>query len=333
MKRYYIKVFDKSWIYKTTINPNAVMNDVSFSENVNWWQWELMLNLALDFWDKTFNWWELIKVILYSDKYKQWKQIYFWYVSQISRIYDINKWYIQIRCLWIASLLTQILYSWTPSWTSTTILNWIISHFNDNYSWLIMNWQIDSYSENLSFDFEEWTTCSEAINTVADSCNYYRFVDSEWKFNFRKKFSQSNHIIANNQALESMELNYNIESLVNKLYVSRNDWTVQTYEDTDSQDTYWIKEKFLYETSLEDQTTQDEFWNNYLEQYSNPKNASTIIVNSEYDIESVIPWDTITVVNTSYKVKDLLIEKINYTPSRITMTLEENETLRNVISE
>ena len=120
--------------------------------------------------------------------------------------------------------------------------------------------------------------------------------------------------------------------MCNKLSVERKDWTVKTYEDTDSQDLYWLKEKFEKQTSLESESTQDDYWNSYIEQYSNPKNASKMVVNSEYDIESILPWDSITVVNITYPINNLIIEKINYTPDRITLTLEENESIRWIIS-
>lgn len=132
--------------------------------------------------------------------------------------------------------------------------------------------------------------------------------------------------------VESMNLNYSMESIINKIYVERKDWTVKLYQDFTSQSAYWIKETYNKQQSIVDEQTQNEFWNNYLEQYSNPKNASTIVINDEYDIESVIPWDTVTVVNSEYTIKDLLIEKISYTPLKITLTLEENETLRDAIS-
>ena len=132
--------------------------------------------------------------------------------------------------------------------------------------------------------------------------------------------------------VESMNLNYSMESIINKIYVERKDWTVKLYQDFTSQSAYWIKETYNKQQSIVDEQTQNEFWNNYLEQYSNPKNASTIVINDEYDIESVVPWDTVTVVNSEYTIKDLLIEKISYTPLKITLTLEENETLRDAIS-
>lgn len=333
MNRYDIKVYSKEWIYQTTINPNVIMSDISFTENVNGWQWQLQLNLALGFGDNTFHGGEIIKINLYNEKYKQWKQIYMWFVSQISRIYDINKWYIQITCLWIASLLNSILFTWSYSWTIETILTAIITKFNNNYTWnLITVWQIDSYSENISVDFDNTVTCTKAINEINKITNYYWFVDSDWKFNFRKKFTQTNHIVANKQVVESMNLNYSMESIINKIYVERKDWTAKLYQDFTSQSAYWIKETYNKQQSIVDEQTQDEFWNNYLEQYSNPKNASTIVINDEYDIESVVPWDTVTVVNSEYTIKDLLIEKISYTPLKITLTLEENETLRDAIS-
>lgn len=333
MIRYEIKVFDKSWNYITTINPNVVMNDVSFSETTNWWQWQMSLNLALDFGDTTFHWWEIVKVILYSERYKQGKQIYYWYVSQVARIYDINKWYIRIICLWIASLLTKIMYSWNYEWTAQELLTAIIWKFNTEYSWNLINiWTIDPYEWTISLSLEQNITCSKAIDKIAEICNYYWFVDSEWTFTFKQKFTQTNHILANQKVVENIELNYNIESLTNKFFLERKDWTVKTYENTTSQNLYWIKEQFQKQTSLESESTQDDFWNSYIEQYSSPKNASKVVVNSEYNIESIIPWDTITIVNTTYEIKNLVIEKINYTPNRITLTLEENESIRWIIS-
>lgn len=333
MIRYEIKVFDKSWTYKTTINPNVVMNDISFSATTNWWQWQMNLDLALDFWDTTFHWWEIIKVILYSERYKQGRQIYYWYVSQITRVYDINKWYIRLVCLWIASLLTKIMYVWDYSWTAEDLLTAIIWKFNTEYDWtLITLWTIDEYEWTISLSLTQDITCSKAIDKIAEICNYYWFVDSEWTFTFKKKFTQTNHILANQIAVENIELNYNIESMCNRLYLERKDWTIETYEDTDSQNLYWLKEKFQRQPSLDDSSTQNDYWSSYIEQYANPKNASKIIVNSEYDIESIIPWDLITVVNITYPIQNLIIEKINYTPSKITLTLEENESLRWIIS-
>ena len=332
MIRYDIKTYNNDGTFKMTINPNCVMNDISFTENVNGGQGQMKLNLAVSFADNSFQWWDLIKVVLFNERYKQGKQIYFGYISQITRKYEANKWYIQLTCLWIASLLNQIIFSGSYAWTITSILNQIISQFNSNYSGLITVGQIDDYSESVSVDFDNSITCQKAINILAETANYYRFIDSEWKFFFREKMTQTNHIVSNQYSVETMSLNYSFESIVNKLYLERDWGTVATYQDATSQSNYWIKEKYVIESSIANQTTQDEYWNNYIEQNKNPKNASTIVVNTEYDIESIVPWDTISVVNTEYSVKNLLIEKIQYTPIRITLTLEENETLRDVIN-
>lgn len=332
MIRYDIKTYNKDGTFKTTINPNCVMNDISFSENVNGGQGQLTLNLALSFGDNSFQWWDLIKVVLFNERYKQGKQIYFGYISQITRKYDANKGYIVLTCLWIASLLNKIVFSGSYAWTITNILTQIINQFNSNYSGLISIEKIDDYPESVSVDFDKSTTCQKAINMLAETANYYRFIDSEWKFFFREKLTQTNHIVSNQHSVETMSLNYSFENIVNKLYLERDWGTVATYQDATSQNNYWIKEKYIIESSIANQTTQDEFGNNYIAQYKDPKNASTIVINTEYDIESIVPWDTISVVNTEYNVKNLLIEKIQYTPIRITLTLEENETLRDVIN-
>ena len=332
MIRYDIKTYNKDGTFKTTINPNCVMNDISFTENVNGGQGQLLLNLALSFADNSFQWWDLIKVILFNDRYKQGKQIYFGYISQITRKYDANKWYIQLTCLWIASLLNKIIFSGSYAWTITSVLTQIINKFNSNYSGLITIEQIDDYPESVSVEFDNIITCKKAIDMLSETANYYRFVDSEWKFFFREKMTQTNHIVANQDSVETMSLNYSFENIVNKLYLERSWGTLATYEDATSQNNYWIKEAYEVETTIANQSTQDEFGNNYIAQNKDPKNASSVVINNKYDIESIVPWDTISVVNTEYSVKNLLIEKIQYTPIRITLTLEENETLWDVIN-
>lgn len=332
MIRYDIKIYWVDGIYKTTINPNIIMQDISFTENVNWWQGELRLDLALDFWDTSISNWDFIKVVLYNERYKQGKQIYYWYVSQITRKYDTNKGYIQLTCLWISSLLNKIIFQGTYNDTVKNILTTIINQFNAKYNNIITIGQIDDYSETINVEFWASWTCQNAIKKIQEITNYYWFVNSEGVFSFREKLTQTNHIIANSQQIETISLNYNIESLVNKLYVERQDWTIKTYEDLTSQGLYWIKEKYTGETNIVDNATQDEFGNSYLKQYWDPKNQSSIVINSEYDIESIIPWDTITIVNLDFEIKNLLVEKISYTPIRITLTLEELETLWDVIS-
>lgn len=332
MIRYDIKTYNKDWTFKNTINPNIVMNDISFTENVNWWQWQLILNLALSFADNSFQGWDLVKVVLFNERYKQWKQIYFWYVSQITRKYDTNKWYISLTCLGIASLLNKILFSWSYAWTVTNILEQVITKFNNNYNWLISIAQIDEYEESVSMKFDSNMTCKDVIDNLSNTTNYYRFIDAEWKFYFREKLTQQNHIVSNQYAVETMSLNYSFEWIVNKFYLEREWINLQIYEDVNSQNNYWIKEKYELSSTIVNQATQDEYWNNYIKQNKDPKNASSIVVNSKYDIESISPWDTVSVVNTEYSIRNLLIEKITYTPIRITLTLEENETLRNVIN-
>ena len=53
--------------------------------------------------------------------------------------------------------------------------------------------------------------------------------------------------------------------------------------------------------------------------------------NSSYDIESIVPWDIISVVNIDFDISDLLIEKIKYGNDKVVLTLDENESLWGVI--
>lgn len=334
MNRYDIKVYTKEWTYIRTINPNVIMNDISFSSTTNWWLGELDLMLWIYFRDTTYICWELVKVFLFNERYKQGKQIYMWYISRISRIMDTNKWYVKLTVLGIASLLNNVLYSGNFSGTVSSILTNIISSFNGKYPWsLITIWWIDTYPGTLNIEFKEWTTCKSAINMINEICNYYWFVDSEWKFWFKDKNNTTTHILTNEVNVESLTVTTSIESVVNSIYVQIKNWSIKQYQSATSQNTYWIKERFDNQTSIADVTTQDDYWNNYIANYEEAKDDSSIVVNDLYDIESIKPWDKIDVVNLWFELRGLIIEKVKYTPARVTLSLEDNETIWGVIND
>lgn len=330
MKHYQIKTYKKDWTYIETINPDNVLNEISFSSNINWWLWQLTIQTDYDVAKTTYTWWEFVKVWMYDENHLEWKQIYFWFISQIVRIWDSSRTYYKIVCLWIASLLKKIIYT-SGDYTKlpSTMITDVITYVN-NYYTQISAWNIDtsySTSQNFSWDYND---CFDVIDETAKSVSYKRFVDGEWKLNYFKTWNS--HILHLWYDVENMQITDSIEPVVNYLYLERKDWTVATYTDATSVTNYWRSEKYKLNSELNSSATQDTYGNNYISQNKDVVRNITITVNTNYDFENIVPWDTVSIVNTDLSISDLPINKIQYAPDKCVLTIEKVDTLRNVIS-
>jgi len=328
-KRYDIKVYDSGKNYLMTINPNNILSDIVFPASINWWQWQLKLKLNLEFNDTSFNWWEIIEVTIYDDNHQTWEIIYYWFISKINRVQETSSAFIEIVCLWIASLLSSVIYyngSYAPTVNqdpAQTIKD-VIDYFNTQYTWWLISysgWWIIDYGSNVSLKFN-YDTCFSVIKKIAEATDYDWFIDSKWQIRFNPKPTQSTHWLTNEKDVEYINLEFDLEDIVNKFHLQRSLGTYKTYNDNASQLLYWIKEKMESKTDIQDEASQDEYWNNYLIKNADPKNNSKIVVNQLYNIESIEPWHTIAILNIDYEIDNLKIEKVSYSPDKISLEVE-----------
>lgn len=330
MKHYQIKTYQRDWTYIETINPNNVLNEISFSSNINWWVWQLTIQTDYPVNTSTYTWWELVKVRMYDEKHLEWKQIYFWFISQIVRTQETSRSYLNLICLWCASLMKKIIYTnWdytkTPSAMITDALNYVRTYYSCLTAWTIDS--TDTTTQNFSRDYDD---CFDVINTTAETVWKKRFVDWEWKLQFFATWT--NHILHLWYDVEKIVMTDSIEPVVNYLYLERSDWTVKTYTDATSITNYWRSEKYKSNTELNSSATQDEYWNSYIAENKDATTNITITLNTNYSFEDIKPWDTVSIVNTDLTITDLPINKIQYSPDKCVLTIEKIDTLRNVIS-
>lgn len=134
------------------------------------------------------------------------------------------------------------------------------------------------------------------------------------------------------EEINSLTVNNSIEELVNNYLLARNGWTVQTYSDATSQTAYGRKDKYESNTSLNSAQTQNQYWNAYIENNKEPKQSIQVVLNSEYAYEDILPWDTITILNTDLTtLSDLVISKIQYKTDQSIITIDYEDSLRKVI--
>lgn len=320
---YNIKIYEIDWTYKFTLNLKKLKNELSFTANTKSWQWQAVLNLDLDFDYSQINTTDIIKVYLDTIL------IYTWIVQNIYRKITNNYQEIELPLLWLWTLTNYLLYkdTWVYEFTKTqdpadTIRD-IIDYVNTIYpNWLFYDWtSIIDYWTSFWIDFEN-ETCFSALQKVTDTTNYYLFIDKDWKVYFKPKESTPTHKLTVWKDVESISFQEDSEKLVNKLVLEYKTWT-KTYEDATSQTTYWIRELYLVKTDLVDVTSADEFWDNYILENKNPINKTQIVVNKNFNIESIKINDTIIVKNFSFDIDNLIIVKYSYTNDKIKIDLEE----------
>ena len=330
IKKYQIKAYDKIGTYKNTISPKIVMSDIIFSSNINWWQWELILNLNLNFNDTTYIEWDIIKVTEYDENNTSWILLYNGFVSKINRLINTGSEYISLVCIWIHWLLNNIIFydtSYTPTLNQDPAqsIKDVIDYFNTQYWWTLISYSwgnIDNYgsSINIAFDYD---TCYEAITKIVEATDFWWYIDQDWQVYFKEKPSSATYNITNKKDVESIDVQEDMESLVNKLFLERSGGTIKTYEDSTSQTTYWIKELFLSQTDLQDEASQDIFWADYISENKNTKKNTSIILNSKYNLEQLKPWDTLKLLNIDYTLDNVQVLQTNYTPDNMSLEIEK----------
>lgn len=353
-----IKTYSLTWEYKKTISPNIVKNNITFNDIINGGLWQLSLQLNLPINNTDF---------LQGDQIKIWKWTYLlynWYIDEVN-LNATSFEEIILNATWVYSLLTRLYYneSWDFELTKTgdpaEIIDEIIDFFNTKYSWLSK--ETENTWTSVSYDIEYSTLKSIIDDLVQVWTNYFWHIDQNGIFKFQPKPTTATHKLTFEKNIFSLDVEDNTSTLVNKLYIRWSDDVVRTYEDITSQNTYWIKEKYLSKTTLSE-TASDEYWNSYIEEYKNPQKNITLTVDPEYtfsspilsqdltdiessytqndndfntiqNIETVKPWEMVNIRNISKEFWNLLITKKQYNTKNIILYLDWYTDLISLIKE
>lgn len=331
-KDYTIKIYDLQNNLKQTINPKIQIRDITFSEIINWGQGQMTLNLNLPFNDTSIQNSDIIRVFQSDKNNISSRLIYTWIIQQVNPVIQFWNESQEIIAFWLYTILTFILYK---DWSSLSfnknddpanIIKDIISVINTEYNFFTANTNIDNYWTNINIDFEN-IKCGESLRNVKNLTDFYFYINQTWEVFFKQKPISSTHILTLWKDVESVKQSKSVEKLVNKYYLD-SQVAQSTFEDSQSQTDYWKKEKFENNWDLVDTTTRDEAWNNYILENKDPKFKTTVVVNSNYDIESIKPWDTIKILNISRKIENLQVQKIQYSPDRVVLELDEYDSIQ-----
>lgn len=338
-KAYNVKIFSLSGTFGKVLSERIIQNEVSFSGQVWGWQGEITIQLAEEI-DSTIVAYNNIIRVYESDTTNNGVLIYTGVVTSIVRISQWGRDYIEIRAMGLATLLTWIYfysggYIFTKNQEIATTIENVVDYFNTVYPWLISYTgpSIENTGITSNFSFE-YTKCLDAIKRVAEGASYLFYIGADGVLQYHPKtwgVWEVTHFLTIGKDIEEIRIDENSEEVINKYLLTWNSGTI-TAQDATSQSNYGIHELRESNTSILDVGSANAYGASYIANNKDMKRRIKIVVNSEYNIETIRPGDLVTVRNFEYDITSLKIQKIEYNGSRINLELEEITSLAREIA-
>lgn len=339
-KNYQIKVYELDWTYKTTINPKQIMDDLDFSANINGWQGELNVTLALPFDDVQFALTDVVKLYEFDVNNKNGRLIYTGYATKIEREFSNKGEFINLVCIGLYSMLNTLFwYSWSYTFAknqapNTTITN-MIDYFNSVYTWSRFSYTgVTAYGSSINIEFD-YTKCNDVIKNIQQATkDFYFYVDKDWNVIYKTNtFAVLDHNFTIWKDVDVLKISETVETVVNKLILEYGTWptTSWPYESAPSQATYWKREWFETVSQILDVASANNYGNKKIAQTKDMKREVVLTINNAYDLESIKPWQFVKVSNIDYTIYWLQIQKITYNKDKVVIYLDQYKTFADTI--
>ncbi len=215
-------------------------------------------------------------------------------------------------------------------WYRTTYFNWEIRELSFYRNWILINkwtwknflwtpsapthiidtwWSIDISWTNLHLEFEE-NNCLEALKKVVEDTDYKFYIDECGMCFLKKKEDFWHKYLTFDKELISINKKIKKNEMVNKLYLKRNDWHTEIYQNSPSISTFNLKEKFENRSEIHDITTQNTKWNQIISDFAFER--LEISINMKAQVNNFLtPGMLVTTQNTQNQLFSQEITKIN----------------------
>lgn len=186
---------------------------------------------------------------------------------------------------------------------------------------------IPAYGTTISIDFDK-DTCRSALKKVLDVVN--RNIMFLWDNEVYFKNTYSSHRLNFASDISQMVVDEKGDQIYNEVTVKWSGWTEVAYGSTVS--LYWRREKYITDTTLKTSTTATERAEKEADNSEYPKLNTSIIVNSNYDIESIHCGDTISIYNTGYELRNKKVVKIEYNIETAKIYVDDYDSIEKALS-
>lgn len=334
-KEYIVKLYDKNFVFVKVVSSSIIVNDITYSENIDEWQWQLVLNLNLPLDTNYLDNIKYVKVFVNDDSWLNNYLIYAWYLSKFTRLFSNDKENIQATFLSVFALLNEIYFKqndeteFTISWTPWNLIKQIIDYVDTFYSWIFSYTEesIDVSWNSIDVEVND-TKCWDLIKRIVEWTNHHLFVWADGVVHYQTTPSTISHYFTYWKDVSALTIPEDYEQIVNAVRIQYwylwwpHSWITTRAENTESIAKFGRKEQTIVNENIYGETSANQYRDEYLAKYSKWKLNISITINSHYQIETIHPWDTIKVRNLWIDISWLQISSVSYNYDKAVLKLE-----------
>lgn len=354
-----IKVFSKDKTFKRTLNPDIVMNELSISKQINWWEWEVRIAIDTPITSTLVSISDIIEVHEFSGWLD--KLIYVWFVDQIN-LRSTSHEDVELIVYGLASLLQKVVYkhSWsytaTLTWDPWTLISWVVDYANSQL-YGIFEKDIDTFWTSVSFD-TNYANCMQIVKNLSELAEWFVWFLDGYTLRFFQKPTVPIYIFTLQKDIMELNIEDDSSELVNTLILTYKTGT-KVYTDSWSVTLYWARQAHVSDTSIWDVTTADLYASAYFAENANPKRKVSLTISPEFTrrnrlIDMILPlqeyiqelqtytsrflswikpWESCTIKNTALEIWDnLIISKTEYNQKYTKLYLESYDSIISLIN-
>lgn len=350
-KKFSIKFYDKSASPIKTVNPLILLNEPSFTQQINGGQGECILRIKASFdnFAEEVNFIGLmnhVQVVEIDPANKDGRVIFTGYVPSHTAILKNAGEYIQIRALGLASKLSESLYGVSPDFTvnstadpsalATAVIDSLLVDYPNfiTYATSGPSQSVFSVGTDVNLEFTQISRL-EAIQKSRELAggDWYWYIDGQGVFHFAERPATATHVFQIGNDIESIEVDNNINEMVNHVVVNY-DGGQHVALDSSSITEYGRRAKVIDDSSIKDLASAQLRASDELTK-ATPKLSTKITINSNYDLESIRPGQTCRVrglkEGSTTMGQNMQIMRVKYQADKVELVLDEFQSLAGAI--
>lgn len=343
-KKFTIKIYDSDGTtFLRTLKPSEVLNNPTFTSQINGGFGQCVLDLALPFDDfgegTTITFMNIVKIYAIDSDNTLGRLIYTGFISAYTPYLKDAEQGVKITLLGMVSLLSLAYYKDGSSFTvahvsedPAVIMKAIIDHFNSIYGGSLLGYDsggttVDTVGTNVTYTFEEdkWIDAVQnAFGTVG--AGWWWHVDKQGQLYLKQKPASATHSFTIGKDIDSIEVNKSSEKVVNKVRVKYNGNTADD-DDATSIAGFGTREIISSDDRIQDATTANQKAAQLIDDNKVEKIKARMVINSTYDLETIKVGDTCKIKNLAIDQatfnNNMMIVSVNYSFDHVTIELEE----------
>ena len=313
---YSIKIYDRNWVFKTTLSEKLVNCGYSFSATVNGG----FSGLSFEYFGKI--------EIKHRDRvkiYKGTQTIYQGFVIGITKLSD-RSWEKQvINCSGTLGLLLFMPY---PNKTQTANPSQLIRDLFADLPWFTTS-EIQEYHGEITLKSENLTFLTFLQEVLKHTRDWGFFIDAENVVRFGPY--STHHLLTYGENCYSIDIAEESSNYFNHIVLEYEGGSLEKKDEIWIQN-YGLSKIIVQETEIKDQATAQLRIDSLLVEKSIMKNCK-IAVNSNYKFETIKPWDIVSIRNTQRAIQNKPVKQVQYWPNTATVILDSYQSLEHFISQ